>query len=440
MCPTKVKNITVFSVHFKQEHIHSCQTCGKEFENPNDLQKHIASEHENKCIFCEDTFESLSSLTEHTKENHSKEVYKCEMCAFEETTLDSIQSHILEVHYKPDENGRFTCDECNYKCDSRQSLKEHFHHEHMEDKEKRETDTTKNNTETENLKQELKLLKNNFKRLEGMFHDSLEEMNKVKSEYEGKLIEANDKYRAIKAENEELKEKVDILFKLGRSYINRNEDKQNKEKPSPLTENDDVETVDIEEENSNDEKDDGDNIDDLRTWTQSKLRGFKRVGPSEPATKNTTPKKRTPPVPLPPLPARSSLTSTTATASPPLDTSSSRTDLKEKEKSNSPGTKRALYCHYFSNYGKCYYEEKTGRTCKFQHTNAPMCQNGMACQRSKCMYKHPNMEATQAQNFLDQNHTMPRSVTPWQIQMPMINPWLTSNQLMNPWNMEWRRR
>ena len=59
----------------------------------------------------------------------------------------------------------------------------------------------------------------NFERLEGMYHDSLEEVNQVKSEYEAKLIRANDNQAVIMSENEALKEKVDILFKLGRSYI-----------------------------------------------------------------------------------------------------------------------------------------------------------------------------------------------------------------------------
>ena len=52
-----------------------------------------------------------------------------------------------------------------------------------------------------------------------MFQDSLEEVNRVKSEYEAKLMEANEKVRQAVAENEVLKEKVDVLFKLGRSYI-----------------------------------------------------------------------------------------------------------------------------------------------------------------------------------------------------------------------------
>ena len=64
----------------------------------------------------------------------------------------------------------------------------------------------------------------------------------VKSDYGAKLIEANDKYRTVKAENEELKEKVDVLFKLGRSYINRKDNKPDeKEKETPPN-SDDPET------------------------------------------------------------------------------------------------------------------------------------------------------------------------------------------------------
>ena len=55
----------------------------------------------------------------------------------------------------------------------------------------------------------------------------------MKSDYEAKLIEANDKFRTVKAENQELKEKVDVLFKLGRSYINRKESKPDKKETPP---------------------------------------------------------------------------------------------------------------------------------------------------------------------------------------------------------------
>ena len=60
-----------------------------------------------------------------------------------------------------------------------------------------------------------------------MYHESLDEMNKVKSEFEARIITANDNYEKIQSENEILKEKVDVLFKLGRSYINNSKQKEN---------------------------------------------------------------------------------------------------------------------------------------------------------------------------------------------------------------------
>ena len=41
------------------------------------------------------------------------------------------------------------------------------------------------------LKEEIKVLQRNFKRLEGMYQEALDEVNQVKSEYEAKLIAAN---------------------------------------------------------------------------------------------------------------------------------------------------------------------------------------------------------------------------------------------------------
>jgi hypothetical protein len=67
----------------------------------------------------------------------------------------------------------------------------------------------------------MKVLRRSFERLELMYHQSLEEVNQVKSEYEAKLIVANDSFRDVKQENEQLKERVDILFKLGKSYLEK---------------------------------------------------------------------------------------------------------------------------------------------------------------------------------------------------------------------------
>ena len=84
-----------------------------------------------------------------------------------------------------------------------------------------------------------------------MYQDSLEEVNNVKSEYEARLIKANDNYVVVKAENEVLKEKVDVLFKLGRSYLNNNAKMKNTDKTeqeirsSEDTEDNDVQEVHI---------------------------------------------------------------------------------------------------------------------------------------------------------------------------------------------------
>ena len=47
-----------------------------------------------------------------------------------------------------------------------------------------------------------------------MYHEALEENNNLKSEYEAKLMTANDNLTTATEENEALEEKVDILFKV----------------------------------------------------------------------------------------------------------------------------------------------------------------------------------------------------------------------------------
>jgi arsenate reductase-like glutaredoxin family protein len=72
-----------------------------------------------------------------------------------------------------------------------------------------------------------------------------------------------------------LKEKVDVLFKLGRSYINRNEQKDTKkeEVEGAATKEDDPDIIEIVES-------DEISAEDLQDWTKNKFRGFKRVSPN----------------------------------------------------------------------------------------------------------------------------------------------------------------
>ena len=69
-----------------------------------------------------------------------------------------------------------------------------------------------------------------------------------------------------------------------------------------------------------------------------------------------------------------------------------------------------------SNYGKCNFEEKTGNKCRFLHQMAPLCRNGINCNRLKCMYAHPKPSPS----FLNNAPTL----SPWQLCPPWMSPQL----------------
>ena len=264
-----------------------------------------------------------------------------------------------------------------------------------------------------------------------MYHEALDEVNKIKSEYEGKLIIANDNYCNAKAENETLKEKVDILFKLGRSYIENNKVKETQNERKENIENDDKTDPDVIEVDEN--------FDDLQTWSKNIMRGFKRVDPTTKPTKqkqanlpknpNVSP---TPPPPREPQPP------------PARDSPGPPSRPTPETLSASAPTSPRKYCHYFVNYGKCNYEERSGEKCKFDHSQAPMCNLGINCSRLKCMFSHPrntgSFSNSENGNFLGQG----RNLSPWMNPWPMMNPWMTQpqkqSQFINPWNTSYYRQ
>ena len=189
------------------------------------------------------------------------------------------------------------------------------------------------------LEEDIRIMKNNFARLETMYHDALEEVNLVKSEYEARLIKSHDEYTRVKTENEVLKEKVDVLFKLGRSYINQKEnikDKPANKKAQTSKADDDIEVMeesDIENEN-------------LQAWTTNKMRGFRRTNPT--AASST----KAPAPPSKSTPGNSASSNSTSSAkAPPTQPQNSPPEV---EKSTSAANSSDLvytgkYCHYFVN-------------------------------------------------------------------------------------------
>ena len=412
--------------HIVKKHRNECNICQDNFSSKPKLNEHILETHRFKCSECDRTEESKEEIERHVQETHGSEVieveaFECEYCDFEGRDMYLMMEHVIEKHTKKDVNNQFNCDDCSFKCNERGKLLDHFRKEHkkkpIDDKDHGD------NGEEEDLKEEYRLLKNNFERLNTMFQDSLEEVDRVKSEYTAKLVDATEKYRVTLKENEELKEKVEIPFKLGRSYIDRAE---------PVTTNESGEQAQAKHTNASANIDpseqpepEADGVEDLSAWTTNKFRGFRRVSPATSAqpTKENSPPKRTHPAPQP---TKTQQTRQSPGAAPQTVNERlqnlARNDFSTSSREASASIQ---YCHYFTNFGKCFFEEKTGNKCRFEHKVAPMCQSGTACTRPKCMFTHPNTSG-RSNTFLGRNMEIQNNMNPWHQMM---------NSFPNPWNV-----
>lgn len=362
------------------------------------------------------------------------EVYYCVLCDFRNKRESAMENHALDKHIETEEDGLYHCqDDCEYTSKEKQELLTHYRRVHKEEENKTAMSTPedmlnshsqavqkskeqeiekiddnlrdKQSEVDENLKlkEEIKVLQRNFKRLEGMYQEALDEVNQVKSEYEAKLIAANDKFSVTKAENETLKEKVDILFKLGKSYLEKSNN-TNKINKSP-------EDPDIIEVLEDDEVEKTTN-DDMMELVKNKLSGYRKGNPATQFVPNTNTK----------IPKQIGKNS----AKPNTKTKHSDEDEDEEEKKKTKDN----YCHYFVNWGRCTYEQRTGVKCKYDHKKAPDCKFGSGCKRSKCQYFHRKTEP-----FLGVHRMQPYS--PWQ------NPWKvpqTLPQTNQTWQNQGRNR
>ena len=254
-----------------------------------------------------------------------------------------------------------------------------------------------------------------------MFQDSIEDNEKMKSEYTAKLLEATEKYRVTLQENEELKEKVEILFKLGRGYIDKTEPRQN----TPPQQNHEIIDETVETEGGKNE------TENLSSLAFNKYIGFRRVSPSttaqaSQASPTPSPRRTSGPGAHPAPPTQPAPPAPSDTETPTINDRLQSINRENRTPNVDTEVSRSVqYCHYFTNYGKCTFEEKTGYRCRFEHSVAPMCQRGTACERAKCMYTHPNVSGRN-NTFLGRNMGFQNNIAPWPQMM---------NQFANHWNM-----
>ena len=433
LCEIMFNSIEQVKNHMNEEHTHECQTCEMKFKTKTLLKEHLHTKHveivhRNQCGFCNEELTSPEELKDHIQSQHT---FDCEICGYTGIGEEAMEDHILEKHAEPDVNGMYTCDDCTFQSREKSGFGEHFKVNHGS---KSKLKLNKPSEKEIRLENELRQLKNNLGRLETMYNEALEENNNIKSEYEAKLMLANDNLTSLKAENEALEEKVDVLFKLGRSYLNQGTKTTN----------------DNQKNNSSDEiiEIDGEQtdvcIESLESWTTKKLRGFKRVNPtvnskkpSETNLSNPGPKKQHSSSPSSSSPSRMSSPSSTPSDTGNITTSSlSPSDIRVAQSEKQGESYRDKYCHYFVNTGKCSFEERTGNKCKFQHSQAPMCRMGTSCRRPKCMFSHPKINRTHS--FLEHPREFPTHLNPWQFRQA-ISPWIIpqpSQFIPNPWTIQ----
>ena len=169
------------------------------------------------------------------------------------------------------------------------------------------------------------------------------------------------------------------------------------------------------------------------------MRGFRRVDPSQPASKNTG-KNETAANPSKEEEARrlrapgGSHPTTGTPPTPPTirnpPTMAPPADGSRGDNDNDDSVYKGKYCHFFVNQGNCTYSERTGYKCRYEHKKAPMCNFGTSCSRTKCMYSHPKIPGTQtAQTAQTAPHFLGQMMSPWN----MVNPWI--NQGQTHWNI-----
>ena len=80
---------------------------------------------------------------------------------------------------------------------------------------------------------------------------------------------------------------------------------------------------------------------------------------------------------------------------PPQSKPSQSTHHHEREAFADENVRKSQrFCHFFSNFGECHYERKSGRKCKYAHEKAPKCNYDGSCTRKKCMFSHSFKQQT----------------------------------------------
>ena len=275
----------------------------------------------------------------------------CEECNFTAPTLVQLQEHHADKHTQ---SIQIKCKSCDFQAENTSSLTKHKAEKHKQNQ------VTVDKTyldrileENVNLKGELSHIKEDFERLHEIFDNSRNSSQEQDKSSDIELKKVREEYRIVKTENEFLKEKNETLFKLGKIAL----DKKNSEPEVEVLEDEDDSGLDVL----------------IKSARENKANRYVRRDPASYAEKAKATEATKPPT----------------NEAQPNKARENRSETKDTtNRGVKQNTNRVNYCHYFSNYGKCHFEEKNGRPCKFSHLKAPVCSFDGRCNRKKCMFSH----------------------------------------------------
>ena len=239
--------------------------------------------------------------------------------------------------------------------------------------------------ENERLNRELANLKDDFERLHNKFETSKNNANNNENSNDVELAKAREEFRVAKAKNVFLLEKNETLFKLGKLALDNN-----------LKDAPEMEVISDQDE---------DGLDTLvASSLENRRAGFSRVNPATYADKVSQKKD----------------------AQDPNTKEAQEDTAKKHVDGHNDSNEKKSFCHYYSNFGHCIYEEKTGKKCKFSHVKAPVCNFDGKCTCDKCMYSHtkpnptPGSSRQNQSHFLYQGKNTHQQMSPWQAMAPLM--------------------
>ena len=337
-----------------------CSTCTKAFWDKDDVNDHMKREHiviSIKCKLCDYTSNTVAGLGKHKQEKH---VFKCGQCKWTANDKELLSRHLDQVHtVKQPENFDEICvDNTQTKNVNEEMADMEVNVVNLDSSQNDDDDSEKETSmemENRRLKKELKFMKNRFDQVIEDRNEVLKDLEEIKKKYEVELAEVREDFRKEKAEREHLRVRNTLLQDMSKIIVDKC--LKPEKTASKTNREEEIETLDYAE------------------IVRNKNKGYHRVSPADRSEKVSERRN----LRNPDIPSNERVRN--------IDDDNKIYEDKSHE--------RTQYCHFYNNAGRCLFEERFGKQCKFAHKLAPVCNYDRQCDRPKCMYRH----TLQSDNF-----------------------------------------